>query len=185
MSSLPTKGSIRAIYREKRNAISPADRRAFDEALCRALSLHPAFADADVILGFYPVSGEPDLSALYELAWAQGKTVAFPISHKESRTMCFCAVDSMADLAPGAYGIHEPVDELRAVHLTARTLCLVPGLAFDREGYRLGYGGGYYDRFLSRFPGVSLAPTYSVLLTDTLPREETDLPVAHIVTERA
>ncbi len=184
MSSLPTKGSLRNHFREIRTNIEPTQHALWDQRLCDALWQHPRLQAAELILGFYPVSGEPDLRPLYEAALAAGKTVAFPISHKGTRTMTFCAVDALSDLVPGAYGIPEPTDPSRAVTVTETTLCLVPGLAFDRQGHRLGYGGGYYDRFLQKFPGHTLAPTYEVLRTSALPLEETDHPVKEIVTER-
>jgi 5-formyltetrahydrofolate cyclo-ligase len=83
-----------------------------------------------------------------------------------------------------SFGMAEPDPELPAVPAQEIELVLVPGLAFDRRGWRLGYGGGYFDRFLKECRGTSLGVTYEALLLENLPRDEHDMPMQWIVTEK-
>ena len=98
--------------------------------------------------------------------------------------MSFHLFEGEEALVPDACRIPAPPKTAPVAVPTKNTLCLVPGLAADKQGARLGYGGGYYDRFLPAFLGVSLFPLYSCFLCNALPREETDVPVSHILTEK-
>ena len=91
--------------------------------------------------------------------------------------------DSLNDLREGMYGIREPDEALPCSEITENTVCIVPGLAFTPDGGRLGYGGGYYDRFLSDYSGTSIGLCYSELLFDSLPSEEYDIAVDIIITD--
>lgn len=98
--------------------------------------------------------------------------------------MFFCAVNSPADLTPGRFGIPAPREGAPLAVPTKNTLCLLPALAAAPDGARLGYGGGYYDRFLQGFPGRTLLPVYRALLFPSLPTEPTDIRAQIIVTEK-
>ena len=141
------------------------------------------YADADILLLYFPTRSEPDLTLLAHLALRDGKQVAFPISRTDSLTLDFRIVTSLDELEAGAYGIFEPRESAPRATLTERTLCVVPALAVDRDGYRLGYGKGYYDRFLSSFVGRSLVAIHSSLVCERLPRNDTDIPLNTIITE--
>ena len=141
------------------------------------------YADADILLLYFPARSEPDLTPLARLAWRDGKRVAFPISRTDSLTLDFRIISSLDKLSTGAYGIPEPCENAPRATLTERTLCVVPALAVDRDGYRLGYGKGYYDRFLSSFVGRSLVAIHSSLVCERLPRNDTDIPLNTIITE--
>jgi 5-formyltetrahydrofolate cyclo-ligase len=78
----------------------------------------------------------------------------------------------------------EPAPHLPTVNPGTIDLALVPGLAFDRHGWRLGYGGGFFDRFLSQFSGVNLGITFDALLLDSLPHDTYDIPLNYVVTEK-
>ena len=97
--------------------------------------------------------------------------------------MEFYAIRSMEELRPGAYGILEPGIR-RKIKITKKTLCIVPGLAFTRDGKRLGKGGGYYDRYLAAHPGLrTMGLTYRCLLQERIPCEAHDRPVDVVITE--
>lgn len=140
-------------------------------------------AQADTVLLFYPIKNEPDLLCSVNKLRAHGITVGFPISVTETLTLDFRAVSDISDMSLGAYGIREPMQNAQKIKTTKHTLCAVPALAFDKDGYRLGYGKGYYDRFLSDFDGTSVGVTYKDFILDTLPRGEFDLSVDLIITE--
>ena len=110
--------------------------------------------------------------------------MAFPISDPKTCTLSFRLVSSLSELSPGAYGIFEPTADAPFAENDFLTLCVVPAVSFDRFGFRLGYGKGFYDRFLADFHGKSVGLIDSRLLTDSLPRDEFDKSVDLIITER-
>jgi 5-formyltetrahydrofolate cyclo-ligase len=162
--------------------VTPTQKALDDAALCSAIAAHPAFAKADLILCFFAVRGEPDLTALLQSAKERGIATAFP--RCVGKEMFFHTVEGVNDLSLDRFGIPAPTPDAPLAHATARTLCLLPGLAAGRNGTRLGYGGGFYDRFLSSFEGTTLFPVYDRLVFDTLPNEAHDQKVDHILTEK-
>lgn len=162
--------------------VSAAKKAADDAALCAAIAAHKAFLQADLLLCYFPVRGEPDLLALLDAARARDIPVAFP--RCEGKEVFFHTVTGVNDLTPDRFGIPAPKSDAPLATLTARTLCLLPGLAAGRDGTRLGYGGGFYDRFLATFGGITLFPIYQRLLFDTLPVDALDRRADHILTEK-
>ena len=137
------------------------------------------YAACETLLAYYPVKGEIDLRPLLFFALSDGKKVALPVcSGKDLRFYLFSG-----SLKAGQYGIPVPRDA-RQADLAENTLCIVPGYAFDKSRYRLGYGGGYYDRFLAGFRGISMGAFYSGFSLPALPRAETDQTCRLIVTEK-
>ncbi len=178
------KASLRSHFSALRKAKTVEEKKAADDALCRTIATLPCFQNADTVFFYAPLASEPDLLPLAELCLRQGKAVAFPVSHMEDCTLSFHTVSSLNDLSVGAYGIREPARSLPICRGTDRSLCLTPGLAFDQCGTRLGYGKGYYDRFLADFPGISLGVVYHSNLTDRLPCGPHDRKVHMIITEQ-
>lgn len=128
---------------------------------------------------------EVDTLSLIRAAWANGKRVAVPRCVTETREMDFFYITNMSDLEEGAFGVLEPIaDKCEKVTDFSKGLCIVPGLSFDAEGYRLGYGKGYYDRFLSKFQGDTVGLCYSNCIKWKLPHGYYDKPVDLIVTDR-
>ena len=118
-------------------------------------------------------------------ALAEGKALYLPRCLDDAGQMAFYRVQALEELESGSFGVREP--SLAApqynMDLDGQALCLVPGLCFDNKGYRLGYGKGYYDRFLAKFRGVTLGLCYNDFLQDCLPVGDYDLPVQQIATE--
>jgi len=178
------KAALRRELRALRRAIPTKEKAMLDEALVAKALATEAYRNADLLLLYAPLSDEPNLLALADAAWRDRKQVAFPISHTETHTLTFHTIASLAELREGSYGIMEPSREAPIATLTSKTLCIVPALAFDREGYRLGYGGGYYDRLLSDFSGHTLGLFYHKFLKNHLPRGEYDRAVELLITEK-
>lgn len=174
---LTEKSELRRHYLEKRRGLSDAERADEDRAICRHVSSFEHFLTADTLLLYYPTGSEVDVLPLFELFRAKGGRVAFPRCDRSSRTMTFHFVDNLSDMTEGAYkNIKEPKAELDVWSGNGRVLCIVPGAVFDRYGYRIGYGGGYYDRFLKDFKGFSVGVTRMGFFLDTrLPSETTDV----------
>lgn len=159
------------------------DKQKYSELLCNGIEALKEYKDADVILLYFPTRSEPDISPLADIARRDGKKIAFPISVTKDCTLDFRFISSTDELEIGAYGIREPRADSERATLSERTLCIVPALAVDTDGYRLGYGKGYYDRFLSTFEGSAVVAIHSSLVCERLPRNDTDIPIKTIITE--
>lgn len=149
-----------------------------------------------MVCGYISVRGELNTLPILKRAAAEGKTVALPVTVTEALEgrMVFRALPGgdLTRLTPARFGIPEPDGSCPALIGEDLTdaLVLVPALAFDEGGYRLGYGGGYYDRFLDRLstagvPVTATGPVFSVCRTPILPREPHDRPVDIIIDERS
>jgi len=156
-------------------------RKERSEAICRRCSALPEYKEAETVLLYCAVGSEADLMPLARTALSEGKTVAFPKCGEGGR-MSFYSVTELSCLVPGKYGIPEPPEKAPVLSFYG-AVCFVPALSFDVEGYRLGYGGGYYDRFLADFCGVSIGVTFDDTLAERLPREKYDKKTDYIVTE--
>lgn len=178
-----SKQDSRSHFLEIRKSISDESRYLLDSALFSNAAITSQFQKAKTILCYYPIRKEPNVIPLVRHAQDLGKTIAFPISHVEERRLSFHAVSDVSELVVGAYGIPEPLKDLPEITDFSNSLCLVPALAFDKNGRRLGYGGGYYDRFLSSFDGISMGLAYSLFYVESLPTEAHDATVDIIITE--
>ncbi len=178
------KKELRRKLRAQRRSIEPKRKAELDASLVAHLLTTKEFQNARLLLLYAPLSDEPNLLPLADAAWHEGKQVAFPISEIASHMLDFRTVFSPEELCKGAYGILEPPLTAPTATIASDTLCIVPALAFDKEGFRLGYGGGYYDRFLSAFQGTAIGLCYSDLLQSELPRDQYDRAVTLLITEK-
>ena len=153
-----------------------------DAALCAKIGAHPRFLKADALLGYLPMRGEPDLTALFQVAKTLHIPVYLPRCTEDG--MRFLRYTDHTSLTRDRFGILAPNGNADEAAHTADTLCLVPGLAAGQDGTRLGYGGGFYDRFLPRFEGYALFALYDRFVFDTLPHQSHDYRLAHIITEK-
>ena len=182
-----TKTEARSEARRIWRAQSAETLHRMGQRMCARLFALPQWRQAGTILSFVPLPGEPDISPALDRALAEGKVLAVPRVLGEGR-MEWVALDSLDDLRPAAYGIREPVSGpvLDPAALPPDTLALVPCLAADRRGVRLGRGGGYYDRFLAQYKGRRLLVCPAALLAEELPRDPWDAVFApeELLTDR-
>ena len=179
------KAALRKHFRAVRAAISHEERKEKSLGVCRVLWEElPEFSTARTILFYYPLPHEIDILPLFDRARKLGIRCAFPRCRAEAGEMDFFYVDDLSELENGRFGIREPKLSAQRVEDFSDTLMLVPAMAFDRQGFRLGYGGGYYDRFLAAHPMKTVGITYELLLAEALPRDEYDKAVDIIATER-
>lgn len=149
----------------------------------RVLAL-PEYQRARRVLLYLSKGSEVDTWPLLDRALAQGKEVYAPRCLERPGEMAFYRVSSREDLQAGAFGLLEPIPgRCPPLERGQGDLCLVPGLAFDREGYRLGYGKGYYDCFLAAQPVRTVGLCFEALAFERLPRDGFDRPVCRLVTE--
>ena len=178
------KNILRAKYKRRRADISAERKKALDDAICAELISRACFSFADTVLLYSPIGSEIDLAPVAEAALARGKRVAYPVCNTADSTLTFRYVADPSELTAGSYSIGEPSSSAEAFGGEENSVCIVPALSFDRGGFRLGYGKGYYDRFLRSFKGTAIGAVYDELLSDSLPRGFYDLAVGVIVTER-
>ena len=179
------KAALRAEFRARRAAIPNDIRTGKNQTLWGNIFTRlPAFHTARTLLFYFPLPHEISLIPVFNYAREQGIDCAFPRCGQQAGDMDFYYVDDLDELAAGKYGIREPRADARLVTDFSDAAVFVPALAFDREGYRLGYGGGYYDRFLAAHNVISVGVTYEDFLVDSLPRGEYDMAVDSIVTEK-
>jgi 5-formyltetrahydrofolate cyclo-ligase len=183
-SRLEEKREARARYKALRAAIDGEQKALLDDAICARIISLSSFRFADTVLTYSPIGSEINVNAIALRALELGKKVAFPVCNKETREMTFKYVGSLDELASGAYSIPEPNEDAECFSHLKHSICIVPALSIDKRGFRLGYGGGYYDKFLKKFDGVVLGVAYDALIADTLPTGVYDVPVDVIITER-
>jgi 5-formyltetrahydrofolate cyclo-ligase len=146
----------------------------------------PCYQKAKAIACYVNKGSEVQTRPIIKKALVSGKKVLVPIVEKNSRDLIFSEINSLNELIPGTYGIPEPNPDLtRTKSLNITHLLLVPGIAWDQDGYRLGWGRGYFDTTLKRLPdgSTSIGLSFELQLVDRIPREQFDLPVDILVTE--
>lgn len=169
-----------------RDALDLAVRSAAAQAIATRVAAFPEYASARAVLLTLPFRSEWDTLPLVRAALAAGKTVAVPRVDKASRMLELHAIaDPQADIVDSDQGIPEPRPACPQVPRDAIDFVLVPGVAFDLAGRRLGYGGGYYDRLLPLLSAraMRVAGAFEVQLVDRVPAAPHDLAVDAIVTE--
>lgn len=180
------KKELRRRYREVRGAGGSPEQLAADRVILDRFTQLPAYKAASLVLTYVSAGGEVDTLRLILRALADGKAVACPRCRKADRTMTFHRIGSLSELSVGAYDIYEPAPDAPSVRPEelAESICAVPGLAFDESGGRLGYGGGYYDRFLSGYSGTSVGLCRSGCLSPSpLPQDGNDIRVSLVLTD--
>lgn len=169
-----------------RDAAPERVRATLDARILANLQAAPDYQDADLVLTYVSIGSEVDTRAVIEDAFCESKRVAVPRRTAE-KGLEFVEISSLEELHTTSFGILEPdasVPALQASELVG-SICLVPGLIFDGEGNRIGYGAGYYDRFLAFYPGqkIALARTRQ-LSCNELPHESHDIVVDMVVTDQ-
>ena len=177
------KNELRQKYRALRDSFGEEFIENASKSACENLSKSEVFKSADTVLLYYPIKNEISPIPLFELCLKTGKTVAFPVCQVENSTLIFKKVNTLNSLSNSIFGLLEPQDDCKIVTPTENTLCLVPALVFSCDGYRLGYGKGFYDRFLADFRGTSIGFSYSSLVLDTIPHDKHDIKLDMIITE--
>ena len=172
------KAELRKQVLQEMKAISQEQKQAIDQALTERLLQHPFYQEAEVIATYLSFSHEFQTQELIEQTLKDGKKVLIPKTYPKGR-MDF-VVYNPQQLVKTSFGLLEPQGDLEVVDASQIDLIHVPGLAFTTEGYRIGYGGGYYDRYLEHFPGHTLSTIYPCQIQDFIP-ENHDIPVQEVL----
>lgn len=174
------KKSLRRRYKAIRGAVF--ERKEKSRCICENAAALPEFKRARNVLLYSAVGSEVDLSYLFQKARDAGKAVFYPRCMGEGE-MVFLKVDDPSQLIEGNFGIKEPSENAGIFAGGDSTVCFVPAIAYSEKGYRLGYGGGYYDRFLSDFKGTAVGIAFEECIAKALPTEDHDIKTDYIITE--
>ena len=181
----PEKNALRASSLEWRKNLGRSEKQRMDFKIQNKFLTLWKFREVNTVLVYCSKPLEVDTSFIIERALAVGKKAAAPRCVPGTRDMDFYLIKDKSDLAPGAFGVLEPDPEkCELLRDYTSSVCIVPALMYDTEGYRLGYGKGYYDRFLSGYNGACIGLGYSALIKENLPHGKYDRKVDIIVTEK-
>lgn len=176
------KNELRKEFKEKRKALY--DKKSKDNGICQSFLNSDLYKNSKQILCYAALGGEIDTDVIMRKAFEDNKRVALPVCLDLNGTMEFYYINSLECIKIGAFGIREPdTDKCIAVSDFTDSVCLVPALSFDKNGFRLGYGKGYYDRFIEKFTSISAGLCYNSFISDKLPIDKYDKSVDYIFTE--
>lgn len=175
---------IRKDVLQQLHAMDLNEYRQYSEDVTKAVTKLKAYQQAKTIgitISRFP---EVDTIPLIKAAWADGKQVAVPRCIQSTREMDFRQLTSFDELETVYMDLQEPiVDQTITIEQADIDLQIVPGVVYSLEGYRIGFGGGYYDRYLSTFKGKTISLAFSCQLKENVPFEQHDVPVQLIITE--
>ena len=172
------KSELRKQVLQEMKALPRQQKKAMHLALTDQFLKHPFYQEAKVIATYLSFPHEFQTQELIEQALKDGKKVLIPKTYPKGR-MDFVVYDPQ-QLVKTSFGLLEPQGDLEVVDASQIDLIHVPGLAFSKEGYRIGYGGGYYDRYLEHFTGHTLSTIYPCQIQDFIP-EKHDIPVEEVL----
>lgn len=177
------KKALRRRVREQLSALSRSELVRSDDALFEKFLSLPQVEAAQTIFAFWGIPGrEPDTARLIGELIRRGKTVGLPRMLPDHR-MAVRRYDPDRPLVSVSFGISEPGEDCPLIAREAINLVLVPAVCYDRRGYRLGFGGGYYDRWLAGFSGVTVGLCREAVLQEAVPTEAHDARVDLLLTE--
>ena len=176
------KARIRKDVLKKMKDLEPENKRRVDQALIQRLRSLPAYQAASVMATYLSFPHEVDTSFLIDAAQADGKQVVIPKTYPKGR-MEFVAYDPQK-LKQTSFGLLEPEEGSPAIDQSEIDLIHVPGVAFQKDGYRLGYGGGYYDRYLADFDGATVSTIYACQEVAFSPAPH-DIPVQEVLVDES
>ena len=179
------KRALREEMIRRRREMPRSVRERADAAITAAVLSHPLFAAAEQVFAYVSLPHEVGTAEIIRACLSSGKTLGLPVCTPETREMTFFRLDSRDELQSGAYRIPVPPQSADRVRKPdGKTLVIVPMFAFDGEGYRLGAGGGYYDRWLAANPVSAIGICYENGRTETLPHGQYDCALRYLITEQ-
>jgi 5-formyltetrahydrofolate cyclo-ligase len=189
------KNELRAELLDRRRSILPEKREDWDKKIANVFLNSISYRFCDILLIYASTKDEVSTSLIIERSLANKKIVSCPISNAGDNTLTFKTINSIEELSAGHYNIMEPPQtntDFRDLFNAASeakkrpplAVCVIPCLSYDSSGYRMGYGKGYYDRFLPSFDGTKIGLCYSEFKSDNLPKGKYDVKLDVIITEK-
>jgi 5-formyltetrahydrofolate cyclo-ligase len=180
------KAALRQRMLELRRTLPPDEAAQRSVAIMERLLESPVMRNAETLLTYVASKdNEVDTRPLIGRLLTEHRRVLVPVT-LPGRQLAWARIAALDDLTPSRFGVLEPREHLlRLEDPSPGALCMVPGIAFDPDGYRIGYGGGYFDRFLSACEVYSIGLAYDLQILDSIPRDPWDRPVNKVLTETA
>ncbi len=173
------KEDIRRFVIDNRKALSKEEYTGLSSKIRERLCRIDKVKRGRCFLFYYPLKGEPDILPLVQSLLMGGKCVAFPVV--KGNEIKAVKVESLSNFRKGAFGVYEPSCGER-IDEDSIDVVFVPGLAFDKDGFRIGFGKGFYDRFLRKVTAFKIGIAFDFQIFDRIPRDEWDVPVDIVVT---
>lgn len=176
------KSRLRTLYLSRRKKLSESEIRDYSKAVCSGLTSLSDFKKASSLALFYPKGAEVNTTPIFKRSIKNGTDTCFP--RVSGKSLHFYKVNRLSELSPGYMGVFEPDAAGERLEADDIDLVLVPGLAFDLSGGRLGFGGGFYDRFLKKIPvSKTVALAFDFQIADHIPVAGHDVKIGRIITE--
>lgn len=179
------KKELRQKFRSIREDMSAEEKQQADADIARRLLEFPVYKDVKTVLCFVSTGLEVNTLPILQEAWRCGKNVAVPRCVDKDGKMEFRLINSMEELTASTFGLLEP-DPMSTELLKdfRNSACILPGFGFDSYGYRIGFGKGYYDRFLQRYCGVKIGICYNRCIGSVFPHGRYDAAADYVVTQK-
>lgn len=179
------KTKLRTDIIQKLKALSASEKKKIETKLTEHLTTSNVWRQADIIGITISHGFEWNTNPIIETAWRYGKKVCVPKCRPKERQLDFYIITSYDQLEVVYYNLQEPIPhKTEKISKHKIDLLIVPGLLFDRKGYRIGFGGGYYDRFLTDFRNTKLSLAATMQIIEEIPADPFDIPVDDIITEK-
>jgi 5-formyltetrahydrofolate cyclo-ligase len=180
------KKRLRTEYLQKRRALTVQHWRDASEAIRLRLEQSASYQGCSTLLTYVSAKdNEVDTCAIIDNALHSGRAIVVPVVITGEKELRWAQIGSRSELTVAKFGLLEPNPvHRRYVDVHDDALCLVPGLAFTRDGWRIGYGGGYYDRFLASFQGTSIGLAFEIQMAPLLPIGTHDQQLVCVLTEK-
>ncbi|MEG2814132.1 MAG: 5-formyltetrahydrofolate cyclo-ligase [Oscillospiraceae bacterium] len=183
------KKNLRDKYRKIRENMDKQQKKLYDQMIFEKIILLDVFKNAKIVFCFVSTDIEVETITLIKYAMLKGKKVAVPKCEDKNGNMNFYLINSFDDLEKSTFALLEPDTKIcqraSAEDVNNKnSICVTPGFAYDRYGFRIGFGKGYYDRFLSHFAGKKIAVCYNECISTRLPHGKFDVASDLIVTPK-
>lgn len=172
------KNELRKKFKEKREKLELNITKEISSLICKKISNNPLFKNAKTILAYHPIHNEVSIIPLIE-SYLNSKTILLPISKKDAK-IGVAKITDLKDLTPGKFNILEPKPQKKSYNID---LVLVPGVVFDTKGNRIGFGKGYFDRFLKNINCSKIGIAYDFQILPEIPSNPHDIKMDLIISE--
>lgn len=180
------KHHLRKAMLEKLNGLSIETKQSINDHIHKNLFNSKLWNKAQVIGVTLSYKPEWDTYEIIKQAWKDNKEVVVPVTNELTYTMKFYLINSLKDLKEGNYKIYEPISQTKERYYEKSTidLMIVPGVVFDKHGYRIGFGKGYFDRYLNDFNNNKVALLAEFQLIEQIPTNQYDINVDYLITDK-
>ncbi|WP_347549602.1 5-formyltetrahydrofolate cyclo-ligase [Pseudalkalibacillus hwajinpoensis] len=180
---MQSKHEWRTKMKTRLSELTASEKELLDNDILERLFTYDSYLKAQTVGLTIAMKNEVNTQKIIERAWLDGKKVAVPKCDPKSKQMTFYYLTEWNQLETVYFGLKEPKpDKTYICDSRDINLLLVPGLIFDMQGFRIGFGGGYYDRYLQNYPNETVSLAYEIQVTEAVPTESFDLPVQALIT---